>query len=248
VAVELYQFAISHYCEKVRWALEYKNVRYRSIWLMPGLHIKTVRQFAPRSSVPVLVENNLAIQGSREILDWLEQQHPIPALGSDQTAIAEQISDWETRLDDELGPAIRLYAYHYMLPHPKLTVPLLGAHQGLVKRWMLKLGYSRVEEQMRQWMKINDNTARRAETAINDCLNDLASVYRNQEFLVGDQFSRADLTAAALVAPMFQPKQYPVKWAPLSAMPAPLQQLRENHSELIGKLEQFYQRYRSPND
>ena len=34
----LYQFPISHYCEKVRWAMDYKKLEYKAKNLLPGLH------------------------------------------------------------------------------------------------------------------------------------------------------------------------------------------------------------------
>ncbi|MCP3675846.1 MAG: glutathione S-transferase family protein, partial [Gammaproteobacteria bacterium] len=44
--IKLYQFPISHYCEKIRWSLDYKNLDYKIINLLPGLHIKTTKKLA----------------------------------------------------------------------------------------------------------------------------------------------------------------------------------------------------------
>ena len=38
----LYQFPISHYCEKARWQLDHKGLAYRTRNLLPGLQIRTV--------------------------------------------------------------------------------------------------------------------------------------------------------------------------------------------------------------
>lgn len=35
----LYQFPISHYCEKIRWALDFKQLKYNTVNLLPALHI-----------------------------------------------------------------------------------------------------------------------------------------------------------------------------------------------------------------
>jgi len=54
--IKLYQFCCSHFCEKARWALEYKRLAYRPVNLVPGLHLRPVRKLAPKSCVPLLVD------------------------------------------------------------------------------------------------------------------------------------------------------------------------------------------------
>ena len=76
MSVTLYQFPISHFCEKVRWALDYKEIPYQAKNLLPGLHVKTMTKLAKRSSVPVLDHEGTAIQNSADIIDYLEQQFP----------------------------------------------------------------------------------------------------------------------------------------------------------------------------
>ena len=73
--ITLYQFPISHYCEKARWALDYKHVDHKVKNLLPGIHVKTTKKLAPRSSVPVLVHDNKAIQGSNHIISYLDEVH-----------------------------------------------------------------------------------------------------------------------------------------------------------------------------
>jgi len=72
----LYQFPISHYCEKIRWALEYKGLPYTKIDLLPGSHIKVVKKIAPKTEVPVLVHDNKAIQNSSNIITYLDKTFP----------------------------------------------------------------------------------------------------------------------------------------------------------------------------
>ena len=43
MAVKLYQFCISHYSEKVRWALDYKDIKYQPVNLLPGQHSRTIK-------------------------------------------------------------------------------------------------------------------------------------------------------------------------------------------------------------
>ena len=37
--IELYQFPISHFCEKIRWTLDYKGLSHKTRNLLPGLHV-----------------------------------------------------------------------------------------------------------------------------------------------------------------------------------------------------------------
>ncbi|HEY9121195.1 MAG TPA: glutathione S-transferase N-terminal domain-containing protein, partial [Marinobacter sp.] len=77
MAIRLYQFAISHYCEKVRWALDYKGLSYETISLLPGQHVKTIRKLTGGdSSVPVLDHDGHRVQGSKEIIDYLDETFP----------------------------------------------------------------------------------------------------------------------------------------------------------------------------
>jgi glutathione S-transferase len=74
--MKLLVFPHSHYCEKARWVLDYKNISYEPIAIMPGLHMITVRRYGKRTSVPVLIHSNISIQGSSEIIDYLERKFP----------------------------------------------------------------------------------------------------------------------------------------------------------------------------
>jgi glutathione S-transferase len=73
---ELYDFTFSHYSEKARWALDFKGVPYTPRHLLPGFHMRTARKLAPRSSIPILKTDSAVIQGSTEIIDFLEQTFP----------------------------------------------------------------------------------------------------------------------------------------------------------------------------
>lgn len=244
MSLKLFQFAISHYCEKARWALDYKGLSYETVNLLPGTHIKTIRQLADKSSVPVLDHDGHIIQGSASIISYLDETFPDRPLTPADPDQREQALAWEKRLDDQAGIAVRCYCYHYLLKKPDLVVPLLAAQKPMVYRWGMRLGFSRLEEGMRQWMKINDRTAARAQVTMEKLLGELAEAYRQSSFLVGDRFSRADLAAAALFSPMFQPPQYPVPWPDPKKLPADMQWWLDKHRDQLQPLEAMYRDYR----
>ena len=74
--LKLYPFPMSHYCEKARWALDYKSLDYQRHNLVPGAHCRTVGKYAAGSSVPPLVAGDRVAHGSARIITLLDDLAP----------------------------------------------------------------------------------------------------------------------------------------------------------------------------
>ena len=99
----LYQFPISHYCEKARWALEHRNIDYEIKNLIPGPHITTLKKIAPQSHTPVLQCEGNTIQGSEKIIDYLEARHKHPPLTPTNAEAASMAHEWSRFADRNIG-------------------------------------------------------------------------------------------------------------------------------------------------
>jgi glutathione S-transferase len=238
----LYQFPISHYCEKARWALDYKGLDYNIVNLLPGEHIKVIKAIAPGSEVPVLQQDEEIIQGSDDIISWLDERYPATPLTPKDAESKKQALVWENYANENIGPQIRLYFYHYLLEHAALTVPMLVQGQPVHKRLLFRVIYPRVRSIMRQHMKINDRTARISLKILERAIDKLHAHYAKHDFLVGDQFSRADLTVAALLAPLVEPDQYGINWP--NYYPAELQNTIDAFRDRLDWVDRLYRQYR----
>lgn len=74
--LELYQFEMSHYVEKVRLILDYKGLAYRKIEVIPGIGQLELMRLSGQRQVPVLKDGSEVIADSTAIAEYLDKQYP----------------------------------------------------------------------------------------------------------------------------------------------------------------------------
>src|SRR3954447_3906364 len=120
----LWHLKVSHYNEKARWALDFKQIPHLRRAEIPGQHRDIAKQLSGGATFPVLELDGEAVGDSTGIIAALEQRHPTPPLYPAAPSARRQALELEDFFDEELGPFSRLIALHCMLPDPAL---LLGA-------------------------------------------------------------------------------------------------------------------------
>jgi glutathione S-transferase len=119
----LWQVQVSHYVEKVRWALDYKRVPHVRRSLLPGLHaVKAKRLTGDTSTAPVLTLDARSIRDSTRIIAEIEERWLRPPLYPEDPAQRRRALQLEEFFDEELGPHIRRAFYHELLPQPNLVL------------------------------------------------------------------------------------------------------------------------------
>jgi glutathione S-transferase len=114
---------LSHYCEKVRWALDRVALHYREEPHAPLLHrLATNRNDG--GTVPVLVHGNTRFLDSTDILVHADEVFGGNELYSLDAALRRDVAALEERFDTELGPHTRRWAYSQLLPHTRLLTSL----------------------------------------------------------------------------------------------------------------------------
>ena len=74
--LELYQFEMSHYAEKIRLILDYKGLDYRKIEVTPGVGQIELYQLSGQRQVPVLKDGSEIIADSTAIAEYLDKKYP----------------------------------------------------------------------------------------------------------------------------------------------------------------------------
>jgi glutathione S-transferase len=243
--LELYDFRFSHYSEKARWALDFKGIPYTARHLLPGFHMRTARKLAPRTCMPILKTDGAVIQDSTEIINFLDRTFPDPSLTPPDPANAKRAIEWEEYLDEEVGVTLRLWFYYHTLPDRDRAMRFLCGDASWLQRSLFALSFTKIRDAMTRMMNINAESASSAEQRLLRALDRLDEALERGPFLAGDCFSRADLTACALLAPLCRPGESESEVA--AFLPPPVRALREQlqHRRFYRWVLEQYQERRS---
>lgn len=220
----LYIFAISHYCEKARWALDYLNIEYRLQHLSLITYGKFVRGLGVADTcLPVLTAGSLTLQGSSRIIDWAEAQSR-PGRSSPERISLEKRSlevdnitdvssarEIEQRLDDVAGVHVRRFYYaDALLNQPQKVRPIFCANLTWQEQIMLRLAWGRICKYMIRGLDLGVEQGRESRRIIETELDWLDGLLADgRAFLLGEHFSRADIAAASLLSPLVLPLEHP---------------------------------------
>ena len=210
-APALYVFAISHYCEKARWALDHFGIAYRLQHVVPGLNRALAKRLGAASgSLPFLAAADGVVAGSSAIIDWGERRRAVGHASLTGTAPAE-VRALEHRLDQVAGVHIRRYYYSDALFNaPGSVRPIFSRDLALLPRLAVTLGWRKIVPKMIAGMDLGPAQGAQSREHLLGELDWLDSLLSDgRTYLSGDSFTRADLTAASLLAPLVNPPQHP---------------------------------------
>jgi glutathione S-transferase len=209
----LWRLKVSHYSEKVRWALAHKGVEHERRAPPPGAHIPIALLLTRGRELtfPVLeLGGGERFGDSTAIIAALEERFPDQPLYPDDPAERRRALELEEWFDEELGPHIRRFAFHELthdvgrlgkiasiqMPRPVTRVPGLP---GAIARSYVKLRYRAGD----------DAAAEAGREKTLEALDRLERELGEDGYLVGGRFTVADLTAAALFYPLVLPPEGP---------------------------------------
>lgn len=204
----LWQLRFSHFNEKARWALDYKRVAHRRRSLVPGRHSFRSKRLGGRGTTPVLQTDAEVVGDTTEIVAHLEKRSPDPPLYPDTEIERKAALDLEEHFDEQLGPGIRSAVFHALLPHRRTTLSLTLQGLPTAERVLGTALYPLLKVGIRRALPADADAGQRGREATVAAL-DLIESELEGDYLIGNRFSVADLTAASLLFPLVAPSQFP---------------------------------------
>lgn len=205
----LITFPVSHYCEKARWAFSRLDLPYIEERHAPLFHYLYTKRVGGKS-VPILVAGEKCITDSTDILVYLDRFAPESLkLYPCDSILCEQVRYWEAIFNNQLGAATRLWAYSYTLHKPSLIKKRFTNRVPIYEKLCFPLVFPLVKSIINRRLNVNNETIDFALSQITKIFKSVAELLSNgQTYLLGDRFTAADLTFAALAAPIIRPPEY----------------------------------------
>lgn len=178
--LELLELYPSPFSERVRWALEAAGLAYDRRAYTPIAGEEELVRTTGYRTVPILFCDGAVVGDSNAAVDWIAAHDPGGALLPREPRARAQVRAWELAASECLAPAARLV--------------MIGGYraagvQPLADHFTAKYGWSETAE-------------RQAADLLRSALLELTAAVEASAHLVGDGFTRADLTVACMLAPV----------------------------------------------
>jgi glutathione S-transferase len=205
----LWHLKVSHYNEKARWALDYKRLPHVRRAALPGRHAKIARGLGAGRTFPVLLLDGQVLGDSTLIIEALERRYPEPPLYPDAAVDRRRALEIEDFFDEELGPYLRLLVLEHMLPDPPLLLGAFAPDLSTARRWVARAIHPLTRRKIAADFGIDRSGIELAWSKCELAGKRFAAKLQASGYLVGDGFTVADLTVAALLSPVVAPAEFP---------------------------------------
>ncbi|MCT7951703.1 glutathione S-transferase family protein [Ancylothrix sp. C2] len=196
--LELYQFELSHYSEKVRLILDYKGLQYRKIEVTPGVGQLEVYRLSGQRQLPVLKDGNIVIADSTAIAQYLDQQYPDrPLYPSDakERALTTILEEWA---DESIGQKSRKVLFSGLSQDQRFRSALLPAATPDFLKNLVEAVPSDILKTLGIGLGATPEAVSSATDSIKQSLEALCTILKEVPYLLGNTPTVADFAVAGL--------------------------------------------------
>lgn len=219
MSLKLLTIPFSHYCEKARWALDRSGLDYLEEGHLPVWHYAYNRKYGAGPTVPVLVTEDQVLCDSADILNYVQQR------GTElyPQEREREIRSWEERFD-RIGILARAWAYSHIIGKPELMQKIIRFCEPREQQYAQPF-FGVMGTLLSQKYGVRPGRGAKYERELNAHFDQLDWLLRDgRRFLVGEQFSAADLTLCALAGVLVHPEEYGYSYPELADYPESMRQ------------------------
>ncbi|HHP7244364.1 MAG TPA: glutathione S-transferase family protein [Elainellaceae cyanobacterium] len=196
--IELYQFELSHYTEKVRLILDYKGLAYRKVEVTPGVGQLELFQMSGQRQVPVIKDGGEVIADSTAIAFYLDKKYPDrPILPTDlkQRGLCLLMEEWA---DESIGLNARKAMIGAFGQHPDFRTAVLPASTPDFLKTIVGAVPHEAFDLVNFGIGFGPDVVKAARKSLEQNLEALTLLLDHSPYLVGDSPTLADFAVAGL--------------------------------------------------
>lgn len=200
----LYQFPLSHFCEKVRWLLDHKELDYVAHNLIPGVHRAFAQLKTGQNRLPILKDQDQWISDSTEIALYLDDVYPEHSLlRSDiqQRDLALEIN----ALANELGQHVRRWGLAHSLAKSEESLEILIGEKGYLRQFE-KYSKPIIKAMLSKGYQLNEDKVADSKQCIDALVGELNQrlIENHGRYFVGQRLGLADIAVCSMLAPLLE--------------------------------------------
>ncbi|MEL7143596.1 MAG: glutathione S-transferase family protein [Cyanobacteria bacterium J06643_4] len=196
--LELHQFEASHYSEKVRLILDYKQLPYKTIEVSPGIGQIELYRLSGQRQVPVLKDGAEVVPDSTAIARYLEEKYPErPVIPADpkQRGLCLMMEAWA---DESIGLNARKAMIGAFNQHPNFRTSLLPLSTPELVKNAVSAVPSDLLKLLGTGVGFGGDAVTQATDILRQDLESLCLILSTQPYLCGDEPTLADFAVAGL--------------------------------------------------
>jgi len=152
------------------------------------------------------------VQGSSEIINHLEQTHPSYPLTPTDADERQACLKIEHDMDENLGENIRQILYYRLLAYPDFIQYCFTHPMPQLRQFIFKLFYPVLRYKIYQTYVISPAKVAQAKHKFDIAMAELEKQLKQKPYLIGEQFTRADLSVASMLSLLVMPPEHPFPW------------------------------------
>jgi len=198
--IVFYQIPISHFCEKVHWALDFKGLPYRPVSVSPFTRHE-LASISEKKQVPIIRHGRQVVCESSEIVSYLDEIQPQPPLVPPKEPERRECLEIQQIADHEIGPAVRRLAYDTLTSNRAMFTRIFLPKKGPTR--LLNPVKARVMSRSLKWhFGITRKSSALDRVRLSESIVILQTRLDGREHFIGDTLTIADIAVASLLCPL----------------------------------------------